>query len=254
VTESADACSHAFAELEVGANLLGLTFSPKQREQFIRYGDFVLDTGSRMNLTAVRTPQGIMRTLFLDSLTVSLALPEAYTAEPAHGRCRVVDVGAGAGVPGLALKIVYPHWSLALIESVRKKARFLEAAVRELELEDVTVLPERAEDLGKSPAWRDRADLCLARAVAALPSLVELCAPLVRAGALLIFPKRGDVEGEAQSAEAAMRAVRVRLRSIVDVPHDLGLGQGRALVVCDKVSATPSGYPRRTGLATSRPL
>jgi 16S rRNA (guanine527-N7)-methyltransferase len=233
---------------------LGVSLSPVQKDLFVRYCVAISSVNARMNLTAARSPQSIMRTLFLDSLTIAPALPAPLRDKDELPRPVAVDVGSGAGIPGLPLKIVYPHWSLALVESIAKKARFLEAVVAELELADVAILPKRAEELGRGPPWRDAADLCLARAVARLPTLVEQCAPLVKAGGHLIFPKSGDVEAEVQSAQSASRALRVELHAVVPVSAELGLGPGRALVIYQKTSATPPGYPRRTGLARSRPI
>lgn len=245
-------CARALAELVEGARHLGLELGPAAQETFARYCQALSDANTRFNLTAVQSPGGIMRTLFLDSLTAVPALPPWLKER--NRESRVVDVGAGAGIPGLPLKIVFPWWELALVESVGKKARFLEATVTELGLAGVTVVPRRTEELGGERGWRDAADLCLARAVAPLPTLLEYCAPLVRAGGLLALPKSGEVAEEVAAAEAAARALRVRLRDIVPVSAALNLGEHRAIVVYDKVGATPAGYPRRTGLARSRPI
>jgi 16S rRNA (guanine527-N7)-methyltransferase len=195
-----------------------------------------------------------MRTLFLDSLTIAPALPSFLTSRAETPEVRVVDVGAGAGIPGLPLTIVFPWWSLTMIESVAKKARFLESAARGIGLSGVTVLPSRAEEVGRMRNWRDAADLCLARAVAPLASLLELCGPLTRPGGYLAFPKSGDLSSELQGAEAAMQAVRLELTRVVPVDEELGLGAERVIVLYRKSGSTPPGYPRRVGLAQSRPI
>ena len=252
---SAGSCGEALPHLGGAAAKIGLVLSPAQKDLFVRYCEMVLAANQQVNLTGAKTADGVMATLILESLTISLALPDHMRAAPPHASTlRVVDVGAGAGIPGIPLKVLYPFWKLALIESIGKKARFLEKAIRDLGLAGTTVMARRAEDCGRERAWRDSADLCLARAVAPLASLVELCAPLVRTGGLLAFPKSGDVAPEVDAARPAARALRVEFQKVVAVPAELGLPPGRTIVVGEKKAATPSGYPRRTGLAQSRPI
>lgn len=246
-------CGQALESLIRGTKALNISLTIEQRDQFSRFCATLLAANRTMNLTAIRDPDGVMRTLFLDSLTICLVLPTPLTAATTE-TVLAVDLGSGAGIPGIPLKILYPHWSLVLVESIRKKARFLHAVVSEIGLEDVRVLPERAEELVSAPQWRDRAHLCLARAVGPLSSLVELCAPFVRPGGLLVFPKSGNLEYEISEAHGAMTSLRVRLREILEVPGELGLGPGRAIVACDKFGPTPSRFPRRVGLARSQPI
>jgi 16S rRNA (guanine527-N7)-methyltransferase len=192
----------------------------------------------------------VMKTLFLDSLTLLLALPEEWRAK----RTGVCDVGSGAGIPGLPLKIICPSWKLALVESVGKKAAFLKEMVESLDFEDVEVVNARAEVFAADAGVRDSMDLCCARAVASLPALIELCAPLVRRGGILVFPRSGALEAEIEAASAAARHLRVRPRPVVLVPASLNLGDNRGLVVYEKFGDTPARFPRRVGLATSKPL
>lgn len=244
-----ETCESAFAELDRGASMLGLELTEAQRTQYVEYCAHLLEATRTTNLTAVREPGGVMRTLFLDSMTLVLALVGRIDTDvPLH----LVDVGAGAGFPGLPLKIAFPAWRLSLVESIGKKARFLEDIARRLDLHDVAVLNCRAEDA--AAVMRDDATLCTARAVSGSNSLIELCAPLVRPGGWLIFPRSGDVEAEVGAARRAARELRCRFDALVPVPEDLGLGSGRVLVVYQKVSATPRRFPRRVGLAQSQPL
>lgn len=240
-------CDAAYPALAAGARLLGIPLDDTQREAFVRYCDLLIATNRHTNLSAVREPEGVMRTLFLDALSLTIALPAAM-----RGPIRCVDVGAGAGLPGLPLKIVYPAWALALIDSVGKKTAFLDTVVRELHLQQVTVVNARAEEVGRRPAYRDRADLCVARALAPMPTLLELCAPLVRPGGLLIFPKSAGVRHELDMAGEAARRLETRLAEVLPVPPDLG--HDHVIVVYEKSGATPPGYPRRVGLAKSRPI
>lgn len=248
--EASSSCRDSLPLLVAGASFLGLKLDNDTLDRFAQYCAFLLKRNQSINLTGVRSPEGVMTTLCLDSLTGLAALPTGWNDEPLS----VVDVGAGAGIPGIPLKIACPNWKLTMIESIGKKARFLEDAVEVLELHDVTVLARRAEEAGMRAGFRDSADLCLARAVAPLPVLIELCAPFVRPGGRLLFPKSGDVESEIRSAVAAERALRVQRADSLAVPEALGLGSGRAIVVYEKVGPTPSGFPRRIGLARKEPI
>jgi 16S rRNA (guanine527-N7)-methyltransferase len=233
-----------------GACAIGVQPTPEQIDLFVRYGAFLLERNRVMNLTAIRTPEGVMTTLFLDSLTVLLAVPEDQREAP----LTLCDVGAGGGFPGLPLRIVCPAWRVRLIESVAKKARFLEETVAYLGLTNVDVVSERAEVAGGNPVYRDDADLCTARAVASLSVLVEWCAPLVRPGGRLLFPKSGGLSEELRASTVAQRALNVTYEQTVQVPPDLGVGEGRAIVRCTKQGPTPQRFPRRTGLARTQPL
>ncbi len=253
MTEPVQACAAALPELLQGAQQLDLTIDLAAQERFLAYCNLLLEANAQFNLTAVRDPAGIMRTLFLDSLSIIPFLP-ARIVKPAPHPVRLVDVGTGAGIPGLPLHILFPHWQVALIDSTGKKARFVRYVAQQLGLDGVTVLDQRAEEVGRSATWRDRADLCLARAVAPLATLIELCAPLVRPGGTLIFPKSGDLRGEMAQGQAAMRALRVRDPAIHPVSSHLGLGDDRKIVLLTKQGATPNGYPRRIGLAKTQPI
>lgn len=235
--------------LDLQVRKLGISLSCPQRERFLRYCERLLDANRSVNLTAVRTAEGVVDRHFLDSLALYPLLPESTLS----GAARVVDVGAGAGFPGLPLKIVCEGWSLAMIESVGKKARFLEELVAILGLDRVTVLDRRAEALGWEPRWRDAADLCLARAVAALPILIEFCAPLVRTGGFLLFPKGDQIDAEIAQSKVAAERLHLTLVRVVDM-RDIVRGIAGTTVIFRKEAGTPPGYPRRIGLARSRPL
>jgi 16S rRNA (guanine527-N7)-methyltransferase len=248
--EGPSPCRDALPLLLAGASFLGLTLENDTLDRFAQYCAFLLKRNESINLTGVRSPQGVMTTLCLDSLTVLAALPTGWRSAPLS----VVDVGAGAGIPGIPLKIACLNWKLTMIESIGKKARFLGDAVEVLGLQDVTVLAQRAEEAGMRAVLRDSADLCLARAVAPLPVLIELCSPFVRPGGRLLFPKSGDVGSEIGSAVAAERALRIQRAGSFAVPEELGLGSGREIVVYEKVGPTPSDFPRRIGLARKDPI
>jgi 16S rRNA (guanine527-N7)-methyltransferase len=165
----------------------------------------------------------------------------------------VLDVGSGAGLPGLPLKILRPSLKLSLLEATAKKVAFLEHICQELGLRDVEIITGRAEEIAHQPAYREQFDFVLARAVASLATLVELTLPFVMVGGSLIAPKRGDITTEVSEAAYAVSRLGGRLREIKTVVLD-ELPEGNELVIIDKTSPTPPAYPRRPGRPAKRPL
>lgn len=227
-------------------NILGLRLSGGQLAALETYERELLEWNSRFNLTAIRDAEGVQIKHFLDSLTCTLALRETPSE-------RVIDVGTGAGFPGIPLKIICPNMKLTLIESIGKKADFCRHMVKTLKLDNVDVIQERIEVLGQNPIHRERYDWALARAVAILPTLSEYLLPLVRVGGRVLAMKGESGPAEAQSAERAMRILGGHLRQIIPVTLP-GVAEDRYLVVVDKVAATPDAYPRRVGVVQKRPL
>jgi 16S rRNA (guanine527-N7)-methyltransferase len=166
---------------------------------------------------------------------------------------RVIDIGTGAGFPGLPLKIINPGMRLTLVESVGKKAEFCRHLVKTLKLEGVDVLQERAETLGQSPDHRQSYDWAIARAVAILPVLVEYLLPLARVGGAALAMKGESAHAEAHSAEHATHILGGRLRKLMPITLP-GVAEERYLVIIEKVAATPDAYPRRVGLPSKHPL
>lgn len=209
----------------------------------------LVDWNQRFNLTAITDWEGVLVRHFLDSLSCLKALPQAELEAGA----RVVDVGTGAGFPGLALKIVCPGMRLTLLEATRKKVAFLEHMARVLGLKQVEVIHGRAEKLGRDPSRREQYDWALARAVAEMPTLAEYLLPLVRVGGAILAQKGEGAAAEVHGAEAAIVALGGRVRQLV--PLELrGLAETRYLVVVDKVAATPEKYPRRSGIPRKSPI
>jgi len=227
-------------------DMVGVRLGTTQIAAMEWYERELLAWNARFNLTAVRDSNGVQVKHFLDSLTCILALRDS----PVN---RVIDVGTGAGFPGLPLKIACPSIQLTLVESVGKKAEFCRHVARTLALDGVEVVQERAEALGQTKAYREQYDWALARAVAAMPVLAEFLLPLVRVGGRALAMKGESGPAEAQSAEQAMRVLGGHLRQIVPV-HLPGVVEERYLVVVDKVAATPANYPRRVGVPAKRPL
>lgn len=231
-----------------GAAALGTDLSPDQIAQFELYRDELLAWNRTMNLTAITAPDEVATKLFLDSLTVFLALPQGLT--PAT---RLVDVGTGAGIPGIPLKIVCPDLPLTLVEATRKKARFLEHLVERLKLSRVQIVVARAEDTAHVAEHREAYQVVTARALARLPITVELTLPFCAVGGVVVVPAKGDFGPDVERASGAVERLGGHIRECrpVAVPW---LNDGRALVIIDKVSPSPEAFPRRAGVPAKRPL
>ncbi len=226
---------------------LGLSLSSNALEPFRRYQQALEQWNQRANLTAITGYEEVFSLHFLDSLSTLLALPNGSNT------IRLLDVGAGAGFPGLPLKLAKPDLQLTLLEATAKKTAFLDALVTELGLESVTVLTGRAEAAAHVAAHREQYGAVVSRGVAKLATLAEYLLPFCKVGGLAIAMKQGDIAGELTEAERAIGLLGGVLQETVavDLP---GLPPGRQLVVMRKAHATPPAYPRRTGLPAKRPL
>src|SRR2546429_7358912 len=205
--------------------LAKLRLQDQYTEQFARYRQELLDWNTRINLTAITDPQDVLLKHFLDSLS----LLKAYTSPQA----RLLDIGSGAGFPGLPLKIACPQWHVTLLEATGKKTLFLRQMVETLQLRNVELIHGRAEELAHKRAHRATFDIVTARAVSALSTLLEYCAPYCRVGGVIVLPKKGDLTEELQQAERA--TVHVGTKFKADIPVDLpGLANGRRLLVWEQ--------------------
>jgi len=239
--------------LSESARHLGLRLNEEHLRAFEIYYRELVAWNEKFNLTAITDYDQVQIKHFLDSLTCLLAdegLTRAICQQPG---VRVIDVGAGAGFPGLPLKIVCPGLQLTLLEATGKKVGFLEHMVSRLGLAGVEVIRGRAEELGRDAAYRERYDLALARAVAELSVLVEYALPFCRLGGLFVAQKGAEGDAEAKAAEGAMATLGGVLRCIVslELPN---LTEPRSLVVVEKIAPTPEKYPRRPGIPSKRPL
>jgi len=235
--------------LIAGARELGITLTDHHLTAFEACYRELVDWNQRFNLTAITDREGVLVRHFLDSLSCLMALPRAELACGA----RVIDVGTGAGFPGLPLKIICPEMRLTLLEATGKKVTFLEHVVRLLGLKDVKVIHGRAEELGRDPAHREQYDWALARAVAEMATLAEYLLPLVRVGGAMLTQKGEGAAAEVHRAETAIVTLGGRVQQLMPVELR-GLAETRYLVVMDKVAATPEEYPRRPGMPQKRPL
>jgi len=234
--------------LHTGVSGLGIQLTERQLEQFERYYQELLDWNRRTNLTTIVEYREVQTKHFLDSLSVALAVPTALLS-----RASLVDVGAGAGFPGIPLKIAFPGMHLVLVESVAKKAAFLHHLVEVLGLGGVEVYTARAEELAHRSGLRERFDLATGRGVAEMAALAELTLPFCHLGGLVVAHKKGDVAQELARASRALETLGGRLKRVVPVALE-GLEDGRVLVVVEKVAPTPPGFPRRPGMPQKRPL
>jgi 16S rRNA (guanine527-N7)-methyltransferase len=229
---------------------MGIELSSAQLAQLDQFGAALREANQRVNLTRITAPAEIETRHFLDSLTAALPLMVKLRAGES---LRLIDVGSGGGMPGLPLKIAFPALRVTLLESVGKKAAFLSEVTEQLRLQDVQVLAERAETAARDPTHRDAYDWATARALGPLPVVVELCAPFLSPGGLLVAQRAGDLDAELTAATPAFKALKLWTRVPIPVHLD-GLGSRRGLIVAEKYTATPQTYPRRPGTPRKRPL
>ena len=238
--------SSDWTEFSQSAEWLGVSLTAHQLAQFAQYQALLLEWNERMNLTAVRQPAEIRVRHFLDALSCARIMGNL------NGRS-LIDVGTGAGFPGLPLKILFPQLKLTLVESVAKKGQFLLAVIEALALDKVTVLTERAELLGQSPQHRQQYDWAVARAVAELRVLAEYLLPLCRVGGKILAQKGEGVHEEIENAVDAIKLLGGLTPELgeVTLPER---EQVHYLVMVEKVADTPAKYPRRVGVPSKRPL
>lgn len=238
------------AFVQAARDMLGITLDAEQVAAFEHYATELTAWNERHNLTTIIDPQGILIKHFLDSLTCLLVVgrpgPEARARN-------LIDVGSGAGFPGLPLRIANPELRLSLVEATGKKCDFLRHMVRELKLDGVEVIQRRAEDIGRDPAHRGRYDWAVARAVARMPVLLEYLLPLVRSGGCCLAQKGETAHAETHEAAHALAVLGGQVQQVLPVELP-SVVETRHLVVIKKTSATPDTYPRRAGIPNKKPL
>jgi 16S rRNA (guanine527-N7)-methyltransferase len=236
-------------KLKSGAEELGINLTPLQIERFEVYYHELIAWNKRINLTSITDYEDAQIKHFLDSLTVAEAIDFKNNGE----NLKVIDVGTGAGLPGIPLKIVFPDIKLTLLEATVKKTKFLEHLIGKLDLKNVEIVAERAETAAHDARYREKYDVVLARAVATLPALAELLLPFCNIGGKSIVQKKGDIKGEIEQAEKAITLMGGSLREVrlVELKE---LNDNRWLIIIDKVKSTPVLYPRRPGMPEKRPV
>jgi 16S rRNA (guanine527-N7)-methyltransferase len=230
---------------------LGVSLDAEALARFARYRDLLLERSAQFNLTAIREPEEIERRLFLDAIAMVPELDRltGSGSERTNRSLRLIDVGAGAGFPGLALKIVRPNLDVTLVDATAKKVMFLNEVIAALELDHVRAVQGRAEELGRHSAYRAQFDLATARAVATLPVLLEYVMPFLTIGGTALLPKGLEIAEELRLGRCAAAILGAEIVSAVALPF----GTTR-LVVARKVSPTAAAYPRRVGIPSRDPL
>ncbi len=233
-------------QFEKDLSALGVSLSEKQIQQFLIYFEMLVEWNEVMNLTAITEYEEVMKKHFVDSLSII----QTYDISK---KVSVIDVGTGAGFPGLALKIAYPNMNVTLLDSLNKRINFLNAVIEKLGLTDVETVHGRAEDFAKPGKLREKYDLCVSRAVANLTTLSEYCLPFVKVGGEFISYKSEKITEEMENAKKAISLLGGKF----DRSKDFYLPDSdiyRNLVVIKKVKETPKKFPRKAGLPSKEPL
>ena len=235
---------------EKGMEELGIALSQEQKKQFITYYEYLVEKNKVMNLTAITEYNEVILKHFLDSL--SIVKVGSFDQKKLTGKS-VIDIGTGAGFPGIPLKIAFPELKITLLDSLNKRVNFLNEVIEMLGLKDVTAIHGRAEEFAKNKAYREKYDLCVSRAVSGLATLSEYCLPYVKVGGLFVSYKSGSVKEEAEAAEKAVKILGGKIRDIqyFDLP---GSEISRSLVIIEKIKNTPGKYPRKAGTPLREPL
>lgn len=223
-----------------------IPFSEKQQEQLIVYYEMLVEKNKVMNLTAITEFEDVLEKHFLDSIAVARFLDLT-------GELSVIDLGTGAGFPGMPLKILFPNLKITLADSLNKRILFLNEVIDALKLEGITTVHGRAEDLAADPNYREQYDYCVSRAVANLSTLSEYCLPFVKAGGLFISYKSGEIEEELSAAKKAIFLLGGQTKEVIPFQLD-GTDISRSFVMIGKEKKTPKAYPRKSGMPSKKPL
>lgn len=232
--------------LEEGCRELGITLDEIQKKQFTDFYEYLVEKNKVMNLTGITEFQEVLVKHFLDSLACVKAVDMSRIK-------RIMDIGTGAGFPGVPLKIAFPHLEACLLDSLKKRVNFLEETFQMLKLENITAIHGRAEEYAKNKQYRETYDLCVSRAVSNLATLSEYCLSYVKTGGYFISYKSGTVQEEVEQAQKAVKILGGKIQDVVYFQLPDSEIQ-RSLVVIEKIKATPGRYPRKAGTPLKEPL
>lgn len=225
---------------------LSIVLNDKQIQQFEQYYNILVEWNKVMNLTAITEYEEVVEKHFLDSLTIV----NAINVEKIE---TLIDVGTGAGFPGIPLKIAFPHLKVTLLDSLNKRIKFLNEVIDLLELDDIKAIHGRAEDYAKQAEYREQYDICVSRAVANLATLSEYCLPYVKVDGLFVPYKSGEIDEELKSSEKAVSILGGKVEEVVKFQLP-GTDIGRSFVKIHKIKETKKKYPRKAGMPTKEPL
>lgn len=229
---------------------IGITICDSQVEQFLTFYDNLIEWNKVMNLTAITDYEDVVNKHFLDSVSLVKVIDKEYIKS---GNISVIDIGTGAGFPGIPLKIMFPELNITLLDSLNKRIKFLNEVVYKLRMSDIEVIHGRAEDFAKQDKYREKYNLCVSRAVANLSVLSEYTLPYVKKSGYFISYKSGDVEKEIKESSGAIKKLGGYVESIVkfSLPEtDIQ----RSLIKIKKIANTPKIYPRKAGIPAKEPL
>ena len=225
---------------------LSILLNNKQIQQFEQYYNILVEWNKVMNLTAITEYEEVVEKHFLDSLTIVNAIHVEKIET-------LIDVGTGAGFPGIPLKIAFPHLKVTLLDSLNKRIKFLNEVIDLLELNDIKAIHGRAEDYAKQAEYREQYDICVSRAVANLATLSEYCLPYVKVDGLFVPYKSGEIDEELKSSEKAVSILGGKVEEVVKFQLP-GTDIGRSFVKIHKIKETKKKYPRKAGMPTKEPL
>lgn len=228
------------------AEELGITLTLEMQEKFDAYYELLVEWNKVMNLTGITEYEEVNEKHFLDSLAL-------VKAERMENISSVIDIGTGAGFPGIPLKIVFPHLKVTLLDSLNKRIKFLNEVIEKLNLKDIETIHGRAEDFAKQKGYREEYDICVSRAVANLSTLSEYCLPYVKKGGSFISYKSGEVDEEIKASQKAVKILGGSVENVVKFTLP-GSDIGRSFVKIKKLENTPKKYPRKAGLPAKEPL
>ena len=227
-------------------NELGVTLTEEQKQQFDKFYELLVEWNKVMNLTGITEYEEVNEKHFVDSVSIVKAI-DINKVET------VIDIGTGAGFPGIPLKIAFPHLKIVLLDSLNKRINFLNTVIDELGLTDIRTIHGRAEDFAKQNEYREKFDLCVSRAVANLSTLSEYCIPYVSVGGMFVPYKSGEIDEEVEESKKAVRILGGKMVDVVKFQLP-GTEIGRSFVKIEKTQNTTKKYPRKAGLPAIEPL